>query len=129
MYRLYKSRGILIHCYRAYVMRKRLLVPHQAKEFKKLALEAQDGILTSDREKADHYVRLLQTFTKDHLKRTPLLRFVEGFVAVVAALLIAVIIRQTAFEPYEIPSGSMRPTSKSKTGSLFQKLNLELTFP
>ncbi len=110
-------------------MRKGRLTPQQSKEFKNLALEAQEAILTSDKEKADHYVRLVQSFTKEHLKRTGFFRFTEGFVAIFVALFIAIIIRQTAFEPYEIPSGSMRPTYKEQDRLVVSKTQFGINIP
>ncbi len=129
IYRLNKSKAILTHCYRTFCKRKGRLNPHQAKEFKNLALEAQESILTSDREKADYYVRLLQTFTKEHLNRAGFLRFTEGGLAIFVALFIAVVIRQTAFEPYEIPSGSMRPTYKEQDRLVVSKTQFGINIP
>ena len=39
----------------------------------------------------------------------------EMAVAIAIALVVATLVRQTWFELYEIPTGSMRPTLKKKT--------------
>ena len=47
------------------------------------------------------------------LPRSRVERFRAGVVSLLVALLVAVLIRQSWFELYEIPSGSLRPTLKA----------------
>ena len=129
LYRLNKSKNLLSQHYRTFILRKNRLSDAEQKEFKRLALETQEAIYTSDREKADFFVRQLEIFCKDHLKMPPFFRFLENFFKISFALLIAVIIRQTAFEPYEIPSGSMRPTYKEKDRLVVSKTQFGVNIP
>lgn len=129
MYRLHKSRTILLSCYKAFKRRRARIDVGVAKEFKNYAMELQDSILSNDREKADHYAKILLAFSKEHLKRNPFDRFFESTFAIVGALLIAIVVRQTTFEPYEIPSGSMRPTYKEQDRLIVSKTQFGLNVP
>ena len=53
----------------------------------------------------------------------------ESTIAIGTALLIAVVIRQTTFEPFEIPSGSMRPTYKEQDRLVVSKTQFGLNVP
>ncbi len=129
MYRLNKSRLILFQCCKSFKKRKARVEHGIAKEFKRCALELQEAILSRNREKADNYAKLLHSLTKEHLKRTPFERFFEGSVAIGGALLIAIVIRQSTFEPFEIPSGSMRPTYKEQDRLVVSKSQFGLNVP
>lgn len=129
MYRIHKSRLILLSCCKAFKKRKARVEPGIVKEFKHCAMELQDAILSSDREKADHFARLLLGISKEHLKRGPFERLFEGTFTIVGALLIAVVVRQTTFEPYEIPSGSMRPTYKEQDRLIVSKTQFGVNVP
>lgn len=56
----------------------------------------------------------LDKFGKEYFKRNPILRFLKTAGGLALALLAAIIIRQSWFELYEIPTGSMRPTFREK---------------
>lgn len=128
-YRLHKSKAILFHSFRAFQRRKGRLAPAIAKEFKELALELQDAILTHDRKKADQLARHMQQWSRQNLYRSQFEKFFELAAGLIGALAIAVVIRQTTFEPYEIPSGSMRPTYKEQDRLVVSKTQFGLNIP
>lgn len=65
-----------------------------------------------NKEQASNYAIELAKFTKAHCKKNFLDYSKEFVVAVLVALALAGVVRQTWFELYEIPTGSMRPTFK-----------------
>ncbi len=72
------------------------------------------ALLAKDREKASLLATKLKEFTKEHCKKPLPLVILEYIIGFGFALLIATIVRQTWFELYEIPTGSMRPTLREK---------------
>ncbi|MCB1112449.1 MAG: signal peptidase I [Chlamydiales bacterium] len=111
-YRLSKSRSILKHCYRMYLKRKDRLPEDQVGTIKELLCNLDNAIVQEDRKLADQLARKLESIADLHFKKSPVEFFVELLIAISLALLIATVVRQSWFEPYEIPTGSMRPTFK-----------------
>lgn len=66
---------------------------------------------------------------KEPKKKSYLETFKELLIAIVFALIIATIVRQMWFEPYEIPTGSMRPTFKEKDHLTVSKTAFGINVP
>ncbi|MCB1113747.1 MAG: signal peptidase I [Chlamydiia bacterium] len=66
------------------------------------------------RKEATELAHDLQKFGKTHFKKNYIKSFFLGALGIGVALIAAVIIRQSWFELYEIPTGSMRPTFREQ---------------
>jgi signal peptidase I len=64
-----------------------------------------------------------------HLQKPAFIRLAEFVVGLAIALAIAIVVRQVWFEPYEIPTGSMRPTFKEQDRLVVSKTSLGLNVP
>ena len=89
----------------------------------------QEAILEKDRQKADLLAKEVSALAALHLKKTFSDIFREVSVAIGFALCIAVLVRQMWFEPYEIPTGSMRPTFKEKDRLIVTKTDFGINLP
>ncbi len=67
--------------------------------------------------------------SKKSTKRSLVRYFTEVALAIAVALSIATVIRQMWFEPYKIPSGSMRPTFREQDHLLVSKTAFSLNIP
>lgn len=92
-------------------------------------MNLQDAILNHNRELASDLAKSAELFAKTHLKKGLLSHLSESLFALVFALLFAIVIRQTWFELYEIPSGSMRPTFKEQDRLVVSKTQFGLNIP
>lgn len=88
-----------------------------------------EALLAKDRAKADTYARKLETFGNSHIKKTFSDYAWELAVALFLALIIATVVRQSWFELYEIPTGSMRPTFKEQDHLTVSKLAFGINIP
>lgn len=72
------------------------------------------ALIQNDRVEASNIARRLETFANEFCKKSIFDYALELTFALIFALIIAVIVRAMWFEPYEIPTGSMRPTFKEQ---------------
>jgi signal peptidase I len=114
IYSLKKSRQILQSSNKWYRKKRGLLTAVQCQEFEFLLKQLDDSVLKESTEEASEAAQHLETFCQHHFKKTFWQYLSEFGLAVMIALAVAVIVRQTWFELYEIPTGSMRPTFKEK---------------
>ena len=105
----------------AYQLKKRFssLCPSVRKEIITLLKNIELSLLDKDVYKAKTLLDLLQQIQRRHCKRAFFNRSFFSIFGTCIALVSALIIRQTWFELYEIPSGSMRPTFKEKDKLVF----------
>lgn len=93
-------------------------------------LEACDqAYLSNNEERASELAQKLEKFTNENFKKTPVQYVLELIIALAFALAIAVVVRQMWFEPYEIPTGSMRPTFKEQDHLTVSKTQFGLNVP
>lgn len=89
--------------------------PEQASEtFKQDLLRLEKLINEGKRQEASQLARDIQKWSKEHYKKSWWRSFVDLTVALGVALFAAAVIRLMWFEPYEIPTGSMRPTFREQ---------------
>lgn len=113
-YSLRKSRQILRSGYELYQKKRKKLNSDELKRFEFLLQKLDETSLNSDRNESDRLARELEEFSNIHFKKSFLSYLLETLSAIVIALIVATIIRQSWFELYEIPTGSMRPTFKEQ---------------
>src|SRR5262245_53196320 len=129
LYSLRKSRKILEWSYRWYKKKGKTLPDQKLAAFE-ADLEACDqAFLRGDREQASAYAHKIEDFTNAHFQKSVWEYAYELLAALIFALIIATIVRQMWFEPYEIPTGSMRPTFKEMDHLTVSKTQFGINVP
>ena len=113
-YSIRKSRHILKTACEWYQKKGKSLSSEQLNWLEVRLEDLDNAVLARDREKASVLAKEVEEFNKAHFKKNPLQYLWEMLVAIVIALAVATVVRQSWFELYEIPTGSMRPTFKEQ---------------
>ncbi len=129
MARLKKCRRVLLHVYHRYLARKGHLSSNEAQKIETALKELQTEILQKDRKKATEKAREVSALGHQYFKKSLFAQARDFLFGLGVALIIAVIVRQTWFELYEIPSGSMRPTFKEKDRLSVTKTTFGINVP
>lgn len=128
-YSLTKSRHILRTGYSWYKKKGSTLDPIALSSFEKDLEQLDQAILNQNRAQADILARRVETFSNTHFKKSIFDYVTELGFALVLALIVATIVRSMWFEPYEIPTGSMRPTFKEQDHLTVSKLAFGINKP
>lgn len=128
-YSLHKSRQILKSSYKWYKKKGKQLPRDQLTYFESRLQELDQAVLTKDQARANELARELESFCQQHFKKNLLDYGMELAIAVVFALIIATVVRQTWFELYEIPTGSMRPTFEEQDHLTVTKTAFGINYP
>jgi len=110
IYSLKKARHLLKSGYKWYQKKRDRLSADQLNQFESQLQQLDAALLKRDRGESDRLSREVEDFCGAHFKKSMLTYCIEMASAVLIALLVATLVRQTWFELYEIPTGSMRPT-------------------
>ncbi|MCK4934141.1 MAG: signal peptidase I, partial [Simkaniaceae bacterium] len=129
LYKLKKSKEILLQTFRRYKRKKNTLLVNDTEEIKTALLELQERILEEDRRGADESAKQVETLAKIFLPKSSVLKFVNFIGALLFALFVAVLVRSMLIEPYEIPSGSMRPTLQEQDRLVVTKSDFGINIP
>lgn len=129
LYSLRKSRHILSSANKWYKKKRHQLPPNQLSHFESLLQNLDDAILKGDQIQADGLSRQVDEFCKSHFKKSVWDYLGEMTVAIAIALVVATIVRQSWFELYEIPTGSMRPTFEEQDHLTVSKTAFALNIP
>jgi signal peptidase I len=129
MYRLKKAETTLKATWKTFERQKHLLSEDVKKLFEFNLLELKKAYLSKDRELAKKYAKEVEFLHKTYLKKNPIRNFFEFSFALLFALAVAILIRQSSFELYEIPTGSMRPTYKELDKLVVSKTQFGLNIP
>ncbi len=121
LYSLRKAKKIYRWAYAWQAKVRHKLSKHEADVLENDLENLKTSLATGDRVQADTSARALESFGKVHFKKTFLGYLSEMGIALALALFIAIVVRQMMFEPYEIPTGSMRPTFREKDHILVSK--------
>ncbi len=113
-YSLRKSKKTLGQAWTFYRKKRDTLNSNDLLQFENSILALQAAIEGKDRDAADRLSKQLETFCELHFQKPWWKSILDIGAALVFALLIAVIVRQSWFELYEIPTGSMRPTFREQ---------------
>ena len=114
-YSLNHCRTVLQNSYQQILKNRSHLNPAERDKARENLKTLQEAIAQKDRAQATQKARELEKFCSARFKKPFWRTASEVVVALLLALAIATVVRQMWFEPYEIPTGSMRPHSKSKT--------------
>lgn len=128
-YTLKKCKHILRHVYRLYQKKKHLLEPAQKEKLQSLLLSLQRAILQKEPTFANTLAHQADDLAGKWMPKTLWDRARDLVSGIAFALAIAVIIRSMWFEPYTIPTGSMRPTFKEGDFILASKTDYGLNVP
>ncbi|MDN3505916.1 MAG: signal peptidase I [Simkaniaceae bacterium] len=129
LYRLKKSKKILIAVYQLWRRKKKNLLPAQVSEIKNDLLRLQDEVLKKNREGASYMAGKCADYANGLLRKSTLRQIRDFVFALGFALIFAFLIRQVWFELYEIPTGSMRPTLKEKDRLVVSKTDFGINVP
>lgn len=122
-YRLNHCRNVLQRTYKLY---KKKGEPPRIKEAL-IALE--NAINSGERKEADRLTRELEGLSKEAFPQSRIKWALDVVCALAVALALATVIRQSWFELYEIPTGSMRPTFKEQDHLTVSKTQFGINIP
>lgn len=137
IYRLSHSRRLMRWGYSLYKKKGKSLPPEKLTTFESLLSELDHALMRQDRGASDQLAKKLEIFIDGNIKSSFLEHIWENAgsfiweagVALVLALVIATIVRAMWFEPYEIPTGSMRPTFKEQDHLTVSKAQFGINVP
>ncbi len=129
MFRMKKAETFLKATWKNYQRNQHKFPEEVKKKFQFLLNELSKALISKDKIQAKELNSELISFSKLHLKKSPIRSFIDFAIGLVFALGVAIIIRQSAFELYEIPSGSMRPTFKEIDRLVVSKTQFGLNIP
>lgn len=128
-YSLNKSRSILHSSYSLYKKKGYALLDSQKAELERLLSSLDQAVLSKDVNQASDLAKETEAFCAAHFKKSSFEFVKEIVIALIFALAIATVVRQTWFELYEIPTGSMRPTFKEKDHVTVTKVAFGINMP
>lgn len=129
MYSLRKSRKILEWAYGWYKKKGDTLKEADLLTFEADMEKLDQAYLKKETVEADRLAHKVEDFTNAHFKKSVWQYLTEVILALAFALAIATVIRQSWFELYEIPTGSMRPTFKEQDHLTVSKTQFGLNVP
>lgn len=114
MYSLKRSRKTLHQSFRLFEKKASTLSDFEKRKLEDTLKGLEDAIFSNDRATASELAQEAEHLTHTHFQKKWWEKGGEIFIAILFALVIATIVRQTWFELYEIPTGSMRPSFREK---------------
>ncbi len=114
IYSLRKSRHILKASYKWYQKKSKELSASEMQQFETLLENLDLAVLKKDATEASNWAHQTEEFCDARFKKGIGTYIIEMAIAIAIALAVATLVRQTWFELYEIPTGSMRPTFKEQ---------------
>ena len=109
-YTLHKSRNVLLWANTWYKRHGKTLSHEQLSVVESDLQQLDQAVLRGDKEVADRVAHKIEGYGKPLFKKSTFEYIYELAFALILAIVIATLIRQMWFEPFEIPTGSMRPT-------------------
>ena len=114
LYSLSKSRSILKSVYAFYKRHRDSLKDSEITTLEETMSILDGALLEKNKLEASQKAKELEVFSQIHFKKSFFDYSKELIIALLVALFIATLVRQMWFEPYEIPTGSMRPTFREQ---------------
>lgn len=128
-YSLKKIRNLTYHLYRWYVRHGKNIPEGERAAIERLFKNVDGALLSKDKVLANEEYGHLET-AMERKRQNPFWKYPLEFIGALAfALLVATVIRQMVFEPYEIPSGSMRPTFEEQDHLIVSKSAFGINIP
>lgn len=128
-YSLRRSRKILRHANAVYKRRWKSTKREVLDRVEELLAALDQAVLKRDVDRADLLAREVESYLPTVMRKSSFDHARDIGFAIVFALVVAVIVRQVWFEPYEIPSGSMRPTLEEHDLPIVSKTAFGLNVP
>lgn len=122
-YRMNRCRQILQQAFKTYEKQGKPL------ELKQKLADLQNAIDKGDRSLASSLAKEVESYCKVTYKKSSIAWFFELILALAVALAAAAVIRSMWFEPFEIPTGSMRPTFMEQDHLTVSKTQFGLNIP
>ncbi len=126
---LKKATKLLVSAFRLYERKKSKLSNEQKKLLETELTTLQEKILQKETKSLKKQCKIVRDLTEKLLPRAPWEKVSNFILALAVALCLAFVIRQTLFEPYEIPTGSMRPTFKEHDRLVVSKTSFGINAP
>ncbi len=120
---------MLTQAFHLFKKKESTLSETQRKSLEKQLKALQSSILEKDAKAAKKQALSLKMLVEDLFPKTLFEKTKNFVIALVVALSLALLIRQTVFEFYEIPTGSMRPTLKEKDRLVVSKTSFGVNVP
>lgn len=129
LYSLKKSTRLLCDNFSLFEAKKKELSQQEETELKNCYKQLQTKILEKDAAAATLLAKKAENLSALYLKKTFFQQTKDLLFSLTIALTIAIVVRQCWFEPYGIPSGSMRPTLKEQDKLLVTKTSFGINVP
>ncbi len=128
-YSLGKSRNILKWCYDWYKNHWQSLQKTELEQLESKMERLDQAVRSGEKKEAARLAKDLEKFGEGKIHRSFFHYTREIVFALAIALILATLVRQTWFELYQIPSGSMRPTYKEQDHLLVSKTTFGINMP
>ena len=126
---LKKATKILTHAFHLFQSKQSRLSPEQKKLFESALKSLQEAILKKEKTAAKLHTKIVMDLVEQFFPKSSFEKGKSFVIALIVALCFALLIRQTLFELYEIPTGSMRPTFKEKDRLIVSKTTFGINTP
>ena len=124
-----KYKHLLFQLYRRFKRKKTSLSDQAKKEISSCLKFFEQAILSSNRTDCERYATQAKELSSRYMHKGFIEQTVDFVVGLAFALVIAILVRQIWFEPYEIPTGSMRPTLKEQDRLSVSKTTFGINIP
>lgn len=128
-YSLHKCKRILAQGWSLYRKKRQSLVAVDLNKFENQIKDLQASIQAKDRSAADLAAHQLEEFCQLHFAKPWWKSGLDIVFALIFALMVAIVIRLSWFEIYEIPTGSMRPSFKEQDHLTVSKTAFGINIP
>jgi signal peptidase I len=128
-YSLRKSRSILTWNANRFKKKQKSLSTNQREGLSKLLEKLDQAVLQGHRQEASDLAHEVEEIGQEPLKKSFFEHLIELAIVIVVAVFIATLVRQVVFEPYEIPTGSMRPTFREHDNVIVSKTSFGINAP
>ncbi len=128
-YSLKKVHNLYYSHFKWYQKRKEKLSSRDCEQLEKVFSAMEEALAAKDRKKANAALAQIELITDDHEEKRWWDYPLELAGTLLFALVFAVVIRQMVFEPYQIPSGSMRPSFEEKDHLVVSKTTFGINIP
>ena len=128
-YSIKNCKKLLYQTLKSYKKKIRKFKAQEKSKIEESISSLEKAILKKDKKNLKPLAKGLEKINDRFFKKNIFQRTFEGIITLFIALFIAFLIRQTCFENYTIPSGSMRPTLKEKDFLIVSKTSFGINNP